>query len=213
MTERKLIRVVIVDDHFMVRDGLKLFVDLTSDMECVGVASSGKEALEVCRHLQPDVVLMDLLMPGMGGIEATAALHQELPQIHVIALTSFAKLELIQDALRAGATGYLLKNATMTELADAIRSARLGRRALSTEASDALVEAAADPFPLGHDLTEREREVLTLLGEGKTNLEIARQLTISESTVRFHISNIFMKLGCNNRTEAVRLALRHRLIA
>lgn len=212
MTERKLIRVVIVDDHFMVRDGLKLFVDLTPGMECVGLAAGGQEALQLCRELQPDVVLMDLLMPGMDGIKATEALHQELPQIHVVALTSFAELDLIQRALRAGATGYLLKNATMTQLADAIRSAHVGQRALSTEASNVLIEAAADPFKPGHDLTERELEVLTLLSEGMTNLEIARQLGISESTARFHIGNLFTKLGCSNRTEAVRLALRHNLI-
>lgn len=212
MSARQLIRVVIVDDHFMVRDGLKLFVDLTPDMECVGVAAGGQEALRVCRDVQPDVVLMDLLMPGTDGIEATKALREESPHIHVVALTSFAELDLIQRALRAGATGYLLKNATMTELADAIRSAHLGRRALSTEAGNVLAEAAADPFQPGHDLTERELEVLTLLGEGKTNLEIARRLSISESTARFHISNIYMKLGCSNRTEAVRLALRYRLI-
>ena len=212
MSERHLIRVVIVDDHFMVRDGLKLFVDLTPGMECVGVAGNGDDAIRVCRETEPDIVLMDLLMPGRDGIAATEALHDELPQVRVVALTSFADLDLIQRALRAGATGYLLKNATMAELADAIRSAHTGRRALSTEASDALVEAAANPFKPGHDLTEREFEVLTLLSEGMTNLEIARRVGISESTARFHIGNLFMKLGCSNRTEAVRIALRNNLI-
>jgi two-component system, NarL family, response regulator LiaR len=211
MAQRK-IRVVIVDDHFMVRDGLKIFVDVLPDMECVGEASDGNEAIRVCQQVRPDVVLMDLVMPGMDGVSATEAIRKQLPETRVIALTSFVDKDLVQRVVRAGATGYLLKNASMPQLSNAIRQAHEGRPTLSVEATEALMSATADPTVVGQDLTERELEVLAALGEGMTNFEIARRLSITESTTRFHITNIFMKLGVSNRTEAVRLALRLKLI-
>lgn len=211
MTQAK-IRVLIVDDHFMVRDGLKVFVDVLPDMECVGEASNGEEAVRVCQQVRPDVVLMDLVMPGMDGVSATEAIRKQFPETRVLALTSFVDKDLVQKAVRAGATGYLLKNASMPQLASAIRQAHEGRPTLSVEATEALMSAAAESTSLGQDLTERELEVLAALGEGMTNFEIARRLTITESTTRFHITNIFMKLGVSNRTEAVRVALRLKLI-
>lgn len=211
MTQAK-IRVLIVDDHFMVRDGLKVFVDVLPDMECVGEASNGEEAVRVCQQVRPDVVLMDLVMPGTDGVSATEAIRKQFPETRVLALTSFVDKDLVQKAVRAGATGYLLKNASMPQLASAIRQAHEGRPTLSVEATEALMSAAAESTSLGQDLTERELEVLAALGEGMTNFEIARRLTITESTTRFHITNIFMKLGVSNRTEAVRVALRLKLI-
>lgn len=211
MTERP-IRVLIVDDHFMVRDGLRLFVNVSQGMECMGEAASGEEAIRLCRLDPPDVVLMDLMLPGMDGVQATAAIRREWAEVRVVALTSFADQELVQRAVRAGATGYLLKNASMPQLAAAIRQAYAGRPTLSVEASEALMRATAEETPIGKDLTARECEVLQALGEGLTNAEVARRLTISESTARFHISNVYMKLGVGNRTEAVRLALRLKLI-
>jgi NarL family two-component system response regulator LiaR len=209
---QKSIRVLIVDDHFMVRDGLKVFVNVSPGMECVGEAASGEDALRLCAEVQPDVVLMDLMMPGMDGVRATELIRKQFPQTRVVALTSFAEKELVQRAVRAGATGYLLKNASMPQLAAAIRQAAEGRATLSAEATEALMSATAGPTGPEEELTPRELEVLAALGEGLTNFEIARKLTISESTARFHISNIFMKLGVSNRTEAVRLALRLKLI-
>lgn len=211
MTEEK-IRVLIVDDHFMVRDGLKVFVDVLPDMECVGEASNGEEAIRICQQVRPDVVLMDLVMPGVDGVSATEAIRKQFPETRVIALTSFVDKDLVQRVVRSGATGYLLKSASMPQLSNAIRQAHEGRPTLSVEATEALMSATADPTSVGQDLTERELEVLAALGEGMTNLEIARWLMITESTTRFHITNIFMKLGVSNRTEAVRLALRLKLI-
>lgn len=211
MTQRK-IRVLIVDDHFMVRDGLKVFVDVLPDMECAGEASNGEEAIRVCKEVRPDVVLMDLVMPGMDGVSATETIRRQFPETRVIALTSFVDKDLVQRVVRAGATGYLLKNASMPQLSNAIRQAYEGRPTLSVEATEALMSATADPTAVGQDLTERELEVLAALGEGMTNFDIARQLSITESTTRFHITNIFMKLGVSNRTEAVRVALRLKLI-
>jgi NarL family two-component system response regulator LiaR len=207
------IRVLIVDDHFMVRDGLKIFVNVSAGMTCVGEADSGEAALRLCERLRPDVVLMDLMMPGMDGVETTEQIRKQYPATRIVALTSFADKELVQRAVRAGATGYLLKNASMPQLSAAIRQAHEGRATLSVEAAEALMSVVSEPEAPGQDLTEREREVLVALGEGLTNLEIARALGISESTTRFHISNVFMKLGVTNRTEAVRFAMRHKLIS
>ena len=212
-TDDRRIRVLIVDDHPMVLDGLQLFISMSAGMECVGQATSGEEAIALCETLQPDVVLMDLLMPGMGGIQAIQTIRARRPGVQVIALTSFAEPDLVQQALKAGAIGYVLKNVRSAELADAIRSAQSRRSVMAPEATEALVQAMHRDRPAVFDLSERELEVLGLLVEGLTNAEIAARLWVVESTVRFHVSNLLSKLGARNRAEAVRIAFEHRLVS
>jgi NarL family two-component system response regulator LiaR len=216
MTETRQIRVLIVDDHALVRSGLKLFLRAFPDLKLVGEAGSGEEALRLCTCTETDVVLMDLMMPGMGGIAATQAIRQQCPQTRVIALTSSQDTEMVQSALRAGAIGYLLKNVSADELAAAIRAADAGCSTLAPEVTQALIEAAARPAstpPEVHfDLTSREVEVLAWLAKGLSNAEIAQRLTVTPETVKFHVSNILSKLGCTNRAEAAVLAVRQGLV-
>jgi len=207
------IRVLIVDDHALVRSGLKFFLLAFDDLELVGEAASGKEALELCAQLRPDVILMDLMMPEMNGATATRVVSERWPQMRVIALTNFQDVELVQAALQAGATGYLLKNVLAEDLADAIRSAHAGRPTLAPEATQALIQATTQPSTLGQDLTAREWEVLALLVDGLSNAEIAARLVVGLSTVKFHVSNILSKLDVTSRAEAVALALQHNLVA
>ena len=206
------IRVLIVDDHEMVRSGLTAILNTTGDLEPAGEAASGEEAVQRCEELHPDVVLMDMLMPGIGGVEATREITQRCPRTRVIALTSFPEEDLIQRALQAGALSYLLKNVGSTELACAIRDAVTGRPTLAPEATQALIRQATRPNPPGHDLSPREREVLALMKQGLSNRAIADGLVISRSTVDFHVSNILGKLGVTSRTEAVAVAIQHHLV-
>ena len=216
MTPKQLdsspVRVLIVDDHPMMRKGLRSFLEVTRGLECIGEADSGEEAIVVCSQLAPDVVMMDLMMPGMGGVAAIRVLRDRCPGVQVLALTSFAEPRLVQEAVNAGATGYLLKNVSASELAAAVFAAAEGRIMMGPEAVQALVQMAADPRPIGSDLTPRERELLALLAKGMTNHEIAQQMSISEATVRFHVGNILGKLEVGNRTEAAQMAFKHRLI-
>ncbi|HEM46175.1 MAG TPA: response regulator transcription factor [Alphaproteobacteria bacterium] len=215
MSASNPIRVAIVDDHSMVRRGLATILKLKPGLELVGEAGNGKEALDLCSHAQPDVVLMDLIMPEMDGPSATRAIRERWPRIQVIALTSFQEKELVREALDAGAIAYLLKNVTADDLSAAIHEAHAGRSTLAPEAIQALIHV--DPAPAlsgvdaaqAFDLTPREQEVLTLLIEGLTNPEIAGRLVVSRSTAKAHVSNILSKMGVSNRAEAISLALQY----
>ena len=212
MTEATTIRVMIVDDHPVVRMGIRFALRAFSDIEVVGEAGSGLEAIDVGVQIQPDVVLMDLVMPGMNGVETTNTLREVCPKTHVLALTSFQEGQLVQEALHAGAIGYLLKDVSVDELARAVRLADQGQPSLAPAAGQALVQTATQAPKLGHDLTEREREVLALLVEGLSNQHIAARLVISPATVKFHISSIRSKLRATSRTEVVILAMQHKLV-
>jgi NarL family two-component system response regulator LiaR len=215
MSEADPIRVLVVDDHSMVRTGLATFIRTKTDLELVGEARNGQQALLICEELKPDVILMDLVMPKMDGVAATQVIRERWSQMQVIALTSFKDKDLVHDALRAGAISYLLKDVSVDELAEAIRAAHAGRTTLAPEAAQVLIQAtrtAREGPELGHDLTPREREVLVLMVEGLNNPQIGERLFISVTTVRSHVSNIFSKLGVSNRAEAVALAVRNELV-
>jgi len=205
------IRVVIVDDHLMVRRGLATFLKVFKDFELVGEADSGESAIQLCAKLQPDVVLMDMVMQGMDGAAATRLIRRQCPSAQIIALTSFKDEILVKSALQAGAISYLLKGVSASELAQAIRAAHAGHPTISAEVTEALVHAASQDVVLGPDLTEREHEVLLLMVEGLNNTQIASRLVVSPSTIKSHVSSILAKLGVTSRTEAVALALRHKL--
>ena len=209
------IRVMLVDDHAVVRSGLATFLYAYEDFELVGEASDGEEALRLCGRVRPDVILMVLIMPRMDGATATRAIRERYPDVQILVLTSFKEDNLVHDALKSGAIGYLLKNVTSDELANAIRAAYRGRSTLAPEAAEVLIHAAThqDTPPVGHDLTEREREVLDLMVKGLDNNKIAETLVVSRSTVKFHVSNILSKLYATSRTEAVVVAIQHHLVS
>jgi NarL family two-component system response regulator LiaR len=200
-------RILITDDHGVVRQGLRMFLSLDPDLEVVGEAENGQEALAMARSLKPDVVLMDLLMPVMDGIAATQAIRSELPEVEVIALTSVLEDASVTGAVKAGAIGYLLKDTDAEELKRAITAAAEGRVHLAPEAAARLMrEVRAPESP--EELTERETEVLKLLARGKANKQIASSLFVSEKTVKAHVSSILMKLGVQSRTQAALHAVR-----
>jgi NarL family two-component system response regulator LiaR len=205
------IRVMIVDDHGMVRKGLRAYLQAEADLVVVGEAGDGRDALSLYESLQPEVILMDLVMPVLDGVSATRLILERCPGVQVIALTSFTEKELIQRAIQAGAIGYLLKNVSGDELARAIRAAAQGRPTLAPEAVQALVRNEFKADAPGFDLTPREREVLGLLVKGLTNPQIAERLVVSRATAKAHVSNVLSKLGVSNRAEAVALAVENKL--
>ena len=199
MSDKKPILVMIVDDHQMVRRGLGLLIKSYDDLTLIGEAANGEEAIQLCEKMQPDVILMDIIMPIMDGIEATRIIRDKYPHIRIIALTSSSETDSVMAAVKAGATSYLLKNVSDDVLADAIRATRDGKHVLSPEATQALINAAIQPASPHYDLSERETEVLSLMVEGLNNLEIAERLFLSRSTIKYHINGIFIKLGVTNR--------------
>jgi NarL family two-component system response regulator LiaR len=215
MKNSDAIRVMLVDDHAIVRRGLSAFIQSQPDLVLVGEAADGSEAYGLCERLRPDVILMDLLMPEMDGVATTRLLRTHFPDTAILILTSFKEDQLVQDALEAGAIGYLLKNVTSDELANAIRAVHNGRPALAPEATRVLIQATSrrQTPAVGHDLSEREREVLALIMKGLDNQRIAETLIISQATVKFHVSNILSKLHASSRTEAVAIALEHKLLS
>jgi DNA-binding NarL/FixJ family response regulator len=212
------IRVFLVDDHAVVRRGMRAFLDLVDDVEVVGDAVDGKAALDelavlAARGALPDVVLMDLLMPGLDGVATTAAIKQRYPQVEVVALTSFSEAERVHRALAAGAAGYLLKDAEADEVVAAVRAAHRGEVHLDPVVARALTRSLVAPHRTATALTPREREILVLVAQGRSNRDIAGALVISERTARTHVSNVLAKLGLASRTQAALWAVREGLVS
>jgi NarL family two-component system response regulator LiaR len=212
MSEKGPIRVIAVDDHEVVRGGIRYALLACDDIELVGEAYSGEDALRLCEQVRPDVALVDLMMPGMDGVETTRAIRKRFPQVQILVLTSFHDKDIVPRAMQAGAIGYLLKGVSNQDLVEAIRAAHAGQPVLAKEAMADLVQAAIPSSKLGDDLNEREREVLALLAQGLSNKEIAERLFLSLATVKYHVRLLLSKLGASSRAEAVALAWQHHLI-
>lgn len=208
---RPTIRVFVVDDHPMIRHGLAAMVQAERELLWVGDAATGEDAVRLAPALNPDVVLMDLVMPQMDGIAAITALRPLLPQTRFVVLTSLLEPSEVKRALDAGASSFLLKNASAQELITVIRATASGHRVLAPEVTDALIAGERRNSP-GADLTQRERELLALMARGLSNQEISNRLAIAMPTVKFHVTNILAKLHADNRTEAVLTALKHKLV-
>jgi NarL family two-component system response regulator LiaR len=209
MSDPQHVRVMIVDDHHMVREGLKFLLSTALDLDVVGEAANGRDAVDLVPVVEPDVVLMDLVMPVMNGAEATARIREAFPSVQVIALTNYADGELVEQTLEAGAISYLLKDSRPEALAQAIRDAREGRGTIDSSVMQSVINRRQED--VGRDLTPREREILALVAAGLSNNEIAEHLTLSVGTVRLHVSNVLTKLDAPNRTTAAIIAVKHGL--
>lgn len=209
MTDTAPIRLLIVDDHNMVRKGLVVLLEEFDDLEVIAEAKDGELAIDLCRQHCPDVVLMDMIMPRMDGVTATRKIREVCPETQVVALTSFSDEAQVQSALQAGAISYIMKDVSGDELANAIRRAHANEPTLSPQAAQVLIRATTRPPQVGHDLTDREREVLALMIQGLNNREIGEELVISSSTVKNHVSSILSKMETTSRTQAVALAVEH----
>jgi NarL family two-component system response regulator LiaR len=206
------IRVVLVDDQFQMHQIVSILLNATSDIQLVGQGANGQDALDLCAKLSPDLVLMDVLMPGMDGLEATRRLHERFPQVKILALSSLQDHESIYDMLQNGATGYITKNSLSDDLEETIRTICQGKMVFSTEAIAQLLMAPVMPGKVDFHLTEREMEVLALMADGLNMPQIAAKLNISQSTVKFHIENICRKFGVHTRSEALILAAKNNLV-
>lgn len=206
------IRVMLVDDHAMVRKGLVTFLKAFKDLELVGEASNGEEAIHLCEQTNPDVILMDIIMPEMDGIQTSTMILEKNPDVKIIALTSSKEEHIVKAAMEAGVIGFLHKDISVEELGEAIRKAQHGQGVLSSEATNALMRMASRPESFGGDLTPRELEVLAQMAFGLTNSEIAEKLMISTLTAKTHVGRILSKLGVSNRTEAVTLAIKNKIV-
>jgi NarL family two-component system response regulator LiaR len=209
--KNKIIKVMIVDDHLLVRDGIELLLSTFDNIEVAAVVESGEQAFAFCQQEQPDVILMDMVMPEQDGPETIAQILKSFPEIKIIALTSFVEEDLVVRAIQAGAIGYLLKNVSADKLAEAIQAAMQGQSTIEATAAQVLLQASKKPAQVGDNLTAREHQVLALIAEGQTNKEIAQQLSLSHGTVRVYVSQVLAKLGVGNRTEAARWALEHKI--
>jgi len=207
------IRIILVDDHDVVRQGFKYFIDAIEELELVGEAANGEEAVTAVAEIQPDIVLMDMVMPKMNGIEAIRAIKSQNDMVKIIALTSFVDDEqLVHQALEAGADGYFFKNVTVDELAEAVRKIYRGDIAMASDATKLLIKAKTAPQEPKIDFTERETDVIKLMIDGLNNREIGEELFISRATVKFHVSSILSKLGVSTRTEAVAVIIQNNLL-
>jgi len=212
MIKKNKIKVLIADDHPLVRHGLKTYFEACDDIYLVGEAENGVEAIEICEKHLPDVVLMDVQMPELDGVKAATNILKKWPDIKVIILTSFIDKELIENSLRAGALSYLLKNESGERIVKVIRDAHQGKSNLSSEATQIMISEVRNPLSKRFKLTKREKEILSLMVEGLSNKEIANRLTLSTSTIQFHVTNILSKLSVSKRTEAIYLALKQKLV-
>jgi DNA-binding NarL/FixJ family response regulator len=206
------IKVMIVDDHTIVRQGLRMLLEVDPELQVIGEASNGAQALELAYQLKPDVILMDLLMPVMDGITAIKLIRQELPDTEILALTSVLEDASVVEAVRVGAIGYLLKGSEAQELRTAIKAAAAGQVQLSPQALTRLMQEMREPVPTNKEFTRREKEVLSLIAQGKSNKEIAEHLQVVEKTVKTHVSNILDKLGVQSRTQAALQAVQLGLV-
>jgi len=209
---KEKIKILLVDDHEMVRSGIKVFLETIEDFALIGEASDGEQAVDFCNQTQPDVILMDLVLPEMDGVQATKLIRDKFPQIQVIVLTSLNDESFVSKALQAGAIGYLLKNVSIDDLAQAIRFAHQNQPFLSPEATKALISTAQQPARPNYNLTAREKEVLAQMVSGRSNPSIADELGVSRSTIKTHVSNILDKLNVTSRVEAVALAIENDLL-
>lgn len=212
MPATKIIRVILIDDHVRVHDAVTTALAALDDIKLVGHGSRGEEALTLCEELSPDVILMDIVMPGMSGVEATELIHKKYSDIKILVMSSFQDDESIHTILQNGASGYILKDAVASDLANTIRTTFHGSAVFSPEVARVLLRSDPAEPRQRFNLTERELELLRLMAQGQNNAEIAHSLSISQSTVKFHINNIITKMGVDTRAEAIVLAAKNNLV-
>jgi DNA-binding NarL/FixJ family response regulator len=216
MTDEKHIRVMLVDDHIKIHRAISALIDFIDDVELVAQGSNGREAIQLCEEHMPDVILMDVVMPAMDGIEATRQIHQQFPEVRILALSSFQDEDSVKAMMEAGAVGYLVKTSSMDDLANTLRTVHSGKMVFSPELSQIFLQSSQEPeagSKKEYEITPRELEVLKLMIDGMNNGEIAAALVVSNSTVKYHVNSILTKLNANNRSEAITLAVEKHLVS